>query len=102
MLHQILLGAFLFQSLAMAWRPDTHQVTLNDQGHDGLQGQDMDFEDSHYYYGIRTFANLPYVNCFSDREIQDRKYDIAVIGAPHDTVSVLLYRPSPICLCKLV
>ncbi|KAL2755721.1 hypothetical protein ACRALDRAFT_1057294 [Sodiomyces alcalophilus JCM 7366] len=47
----------------------------------------MDFIDSGYYFGIRTFANLPYVNCFSDRESEGRPYDIAVIGAPHDTTT---------------
>lgn len=43
--------------------------TLFDSGRSGL---------------LYTFANLPYANCFKgDPEIQ---YDIAILGAPFDTV----------------
>lgn len=51
--------------------------------------EDMDFVDSGYYYGISTFAHTRYVNCFSDAESRDKLYDIAIIGAPHDTVNPL-------------
>ncbi|KZL68841.1 arginase family protein (proclavaminate amidinohydrolase) [Colletotrichum tofieldiae] len=37
------------------------------------------------FAGLRTFANLPFIDCFSDPDIRDHKYDIAVFGAPHDT-----------------
>ncbi|TQN66460.1 putative agmatinase 1 [Colletotrichum shisoi] len=39
------------------------------------------------FAGLRTFANLPFVDCFSDQDTRDHKYDIAIFGASHDTVS---------------
>lgn len=43
------------------------------------------------FRGLSTYANLPYVHCLSaekDGEIED--YDIAILGAPFDTVSIEL------------
>ena len=40
------------------------------------------------YNGLTTFASLPYVNCFTEENIGN--YDIAILGAPFDTVSILL------------
>ena len=37
------------------------------------------------FSGLMTFANLPYVNCFKPSYMDP--YDIAIIGAPFDTVS---------------
>lgn len=37
--------------------------------------------------GLRTFANLPFVDCFSNQDVKSHQYDIAIFGAPHDTVS---------------
>lgn len=39
------------------------------------------------FFGLTTFANLPYVNCFKPDESEAGKYDIAILGAPFDTVS---------------
>jgi hypothetical protein len=39
------------------------------------------------FFGLTTFANLPYVNCFKPDENEASKYDIAILGAPFDTVS---------------
>ncbi|KAH8596664.1 arginase [Bisporella sp. PMI_857] len=36
------------------------------------------------FFGLNTFANLPYVNCLSHHENGGR-YDIAILGAPFDT-----------------
>ena len=35
------------------------------------------------FRGLTTFANLPYINAVLEK---DAKYDIAVLGAPFDTV----------------
>lgn len=35
------------------------------------------------------FAALPFTNCFSKDQSQQAKYDIAVLGAPLDTVRYL-------------
>jgi agmatinase len=37
------------------------------------------------FHGLKTFANLPYVFCFAEQE-ETAKYDIAILGAPFDTV----------------
>ena len=37
------------------------------------------------FSGLMTFANLPYANCFAAYEMD--AYDIAIMGAPFDTVS---------------
>lgn len=36
--------------------------------------------------GLTTYANIPYVHCLSDGEVE--KFDIAVLGAPFDTVRI--------------
>lgn len=52
-------------------------------GHGGSKEIIFDQE----FYGLKTFANLPYVNCLADRDAVNGTYDIAVVGAPFDTVS---------------
>ncbi|WYZ43859.1 hypothetical protein EsH8_VII_000295 [Colletotrichum jinshuiense] len=37
--------------------------------------------------GLRTFANLPFVDCFSNQDVKSHQYDIAIFGAPHDTTT---------------
>ncbi|TIC90814.1 putative agmatinase 1 [Colletotrichum higginsianum] len=39
------------------------------------------------FAGLRAFANLPFVDCFSDQDTRDHKYDIAIFGASHDTTT---------------
>lgn len=46
---------------------------------------DIDIVTGSQFHGLKTFANLPYVNALSDEEARDSKYDIAVVGAPFDT-----------------
>ncbi len=41
------------------------------------------------------FATLPITDCFSDDTSETSRYDIAILGAPHDTVRLLLYKLSP-------
>lgn len=36
--------------------------------------------------GLTTFANLPYVHCLAADEKDVESYDIAILGAPFDTV----------------
>lgn len=38
------------------------------------------------FAGLTTFANLPYVHCLASDEGAVDKYDIAILGAPFDTV----------------
>ncbi|KAI1818187.1 arginase [Poronia punctata] len=51
----------------------------------GLGTDDVDIEYGSQFHGLTTYANIPYVNCFSDEAIGAAKYDIAILGAPFDT-----------------
>lgn len=37
--------------------------------------------------GLTTYANLPYVHCLASNGKDIEKFDIAILGAPFDTVS---------------
>ena len=51
----------------------------SDDGVDIITGSD--------FSGLMTFANLPYANCFTASDMD--AYDIAILGAPFDTVSTI-------------
>lgn len=60
----------------------TQDPLLPNTHHDKLFAEDAPF------LGLSTYANLPYVHCLSmEREVE--RYDIAILGAPFDTVSVV-------------
>lgn len=52
-----------------------------------VRDDDIDIVTGSQFHGLKTFANLPYVNCFSDDEAnrEGARYDIAILGAPFDT-----------------
>ena len=62
-----------------------HQMTIgtteHDDGVDIITGSD--------FAGLTTFANLPYANCFTNQVME--AYDVAFLGAPFDTVSLLRF-----------
>ena len=54
-----------------------------------MQGSDLDDVDivtGSAFSGLTTFAHVPYSNCFVDGDGVEG-YDIAILGAPFDTVS---------------
>ena len=55
----------------------SQKLLPNDDGVDIATGSE--------FSGLMTFANLPYANCFATYDID--LYDIAILGAPFDTVS---------------
>jgi agmatinase len=64
-----------------------------DAGHHSqvpIDDSQIDITTGTQFNGLMTFANLPYVNCFVDSEAENARYDIAVLGAPFDTVCVFL------------
>jgi len=76
-------GAAAWEFPRIAFTPQDggqHRFSLDDK-------DDIDIVTGSQFNGLKTFANLPYVNCFSDAEAKGKKYDIAVMGAPFDTVS---------------
>ncbi|KAI1136081.1 arginase [Hypoxylon sp. FL0543] len=46
---------------------------------------DVDIMTGSQFNGLTTYANLPYLNCLSDKEAEGNRYDIAILGAPFDT-----------------
>jgi hypothetical protein len=51
---------------------------------------DLDISQARFA-GLTTYANLPYVHCLARDGEEVEKYDIAVLGAPFDTVSGRLH-----------
>lgn len=64
-----------------------NQAPLGSEGPDRLNGI-LDYTDvsSSKFGGLTTFANLPYVHCLAAEGIDVESYDIAILGAPFDTV----------------
>lgn len=54
-------------------------------------GSDYPFDEAPQFFGLGTFANLPYVNCLSPSG-GEGEYDIALFGAPFDTVSYFILK----------
>lgn len=79
---------------ATAWEFPALQVAFNPNPHHDANQHTLQFDDKidivtgSQFRGLKTFANLPYVNCFSDSESRGKGYDIAILGAPFDTVSL--------------
>jgi hypothetical protein len=43
------------------------------------------------FAGLETYANLPYVHCLAGDGKEVEEFDIAVLGAPFDTVSLCVF-----------
>jgi agmatinase len=48
---------------------------------------EIDITTGSAFAGLTTYANLPYVHCLAGKNVEVEKYDIAILGAPFDTVS---------------
>lgn len=58
-----------------------------------LPDEDVDNLYGSQFSGLATYARIPYVNCLSDDDgAEVGKYDIAILGAPFDTVSIFQKR----------
>jgi agmatinase len=51
----------------------------------------IDISAGSAFAGLTTYANLPYVHCLAGKNEEVEKYDIAILGAPFDTVSCISY-----------
>lgn len=63
---------------------DPFSALVNDPEQNPID-DDIDIVTGSQFHGLKTFANLPYVNALSDQEAEHNQYDIAVLGAPFDT-----------------
>ena len=92
-IFRLLTVSLLAKGVAAAWEfpsPGTRQMPL---GQDSQvmrplrDDDDVNIVQGSQFHGLKTFGNLPYVNCFSDEQaaVKGNQYDIAIMGAPHDT-----------------
>jgi agmatinase len=80
---------------AMAWNHDLG----NDQLHFWDTGRNDPIDIAEIQYsGLSTFAGLPHMRCFNRDDSPESRYDIAILGAPHDTVRC--QRSSSTTACK--
>jgi hypothetical protein len=49
----------------------------------------IDISTGSAFSGLTTFANVPYVHCLADEGRKVEKFDIAILGAPFDTVGLI-------------
>ena len=73
---QLLPGVQALVRASLAFEPLQNLLQEGSHEIDIVTGSDFN--------GLTTFANLPYSNCFRDN---GNEYDIAILGAPFDTVS---------------
>jgi len=77
-----------------------HQAPLISPSHQDVHepGPDdpLNLAKDSAFMGLMTYANIPYVHCLADEaggeEYKGERYDIAVLGAPFDTVSSVCVR----------
>ena len=72
-----------FTDHANAYSPHSLQY----DAYDGLEDENFNYGKD--YLGLLTYANLPHAKCFNRSE-QEVEYDVAVMGAPFDTVGLFL------------
>ncbi|KAI1760535.1 arginase [Hypoxylon sp. FL1150] len=68
-----------------AWEFPQKPMSMPGQKLFPVINNNIDIVTGSQFNGLATYANLPYVNCLSDEEVRDKKYDIAILGAPFDT-----------------
>jgi agmatinase len=83
----IIVVSALSLALSVIARQAAHQIVFDTPQYNHMAHGDDDAVDitRAKFYGLTTFANLPYMNCFDEAEMGS--YDIAIMGAPFDTVS---------------
>ena len=54
--------------------------------HPFMSDDSIDVTTDSDFFGLTTYAHLPYVNCLKPNDSGPGKYDIAILGAPFDTV----------------
>ena len=54
--------------------------------HPFMSDDSIDVTTDNDFFGLTTYAHLPYVNCLKPDDSGPGKYDIAILGAPFDTV----------------
>jgi hypothetical protein len=94
LLRRRILAAFLhYVSYALS---DAREITfppiagLSEQqifgGHEAI-----DISTGSAFAGLTTYANLPYVHCLAPEDEEVERYDIAILGAPFDTVGLTFF-----------
>lgn len=84
---QVLARDITFPPIHTAFQNTQFPLGLNDHG----DPDSIDIVTGSQFLGLTTFANTPYVSCFIDSEAEQQKYDIAILGAPFDTVRIYIH-----------
>ncbi|KAH8808756.1 arginase family protein [Xylogone sp. PMI_703] len=97
-MHPLILSSLLlttsarqitFPPIAGLPDPSPFHDALNNHHYEGEGEGINEITFNKEFYGLRTFANLPYLNCLASHkdgeEEESGRYDIAVVGAPFDT-----------------
>lgn len=85
-LHEQLVVSVLFATASAREITFPAVFGLADQQIFGHGGK-IDVTVGSAFVGLTTYANLPYVHCLAGKDQQVEKFDIAILGAPFDTVS---------------
>ncbi|KAF4879211.1 putative agmatinase 1 [Colletotrichum siamense] len=89
-MHALFVALFGLQGTA-AWQLPHRVLANSPHGQMPLTFQtnddDIDISGADTIAGLKTFANLPFVDCFYGGDAEGQLYDIAIFGAPHDTTT---------------
>jgi hypothetical protein len=78
--------------LSVASHQTSHSHEMSHLRQQYMADNFIDVTTDSEFFGLGTFANVPYVNCLKPDESDGGRYDIAILGAPFDTVSYLFSR----------
>lgn len=81
----------LFASIAVFAVADAREISFPSvsgiSSNQAVMGIDTPDITQAKFAGLTTYANLPYVHCLAQEGEEVEKFDIAILGAPFDTVS---------------
>src|ERR1700730_14579900 len=95
-------AALVVSASAHSTKEQQPVVPVNCHSYASIDEDFIDITTGTQFSGLSTYGNLPYVNCFVDTEAEKSPYDIAVLGAPFDTVSTFLCSLKDLGCCYLV
>ena len=71
--------------LSVSSHQSTHSYEMPNLNQHYIADDFIDVTTDSEFFGLATFGNVPYVNCLKAED--EGRYDIAILGAPFDTVS---------------
>lgn len=88
--YSVIVAALIINAVA---REITFPPLVGVQHNFDLSSIDEDLDISvPAFAGLSTFGNLEYVHCLAEGDEHVERYDIAILGAPFDTVGLTVTR----------